>query len=89
MIENKVYCDCTGKQLKGQEMVNMTVITIQQKIVDSFDVQIEGTKGKTEKKKFVKQVLNHQWHICEEHSLEFMEYMRKFFTKHNPKHRQG
>jgi len=78
MIKTKVTCDITGKELVGQDMVGMTVVSIQFKHVDQRDITDQVT-GKTSKQDFVKQMDNYQFHICHEHAGEFMEMVKKHF----------
>ena len=80
MITQKITCDKTGKELKGQGQTNMTLLSIQYKMVDDFPVIDEET-GKEVKKKFVKKVENYQFHVCHDHADELMQHIKKFFNK--------
>lgn len=80
MLEQKIKCDITGKELKGQDAVNMTIVSIQYKHVDKIDVKDEVT-GKMKKQDFVKQLDNFQFHISHKHGTEFMKMFQDWLAK--------
>ena len=85
MLEQKVICDVTGKQLKGQDMVSMTTVTIQFKEVAMMKVQDENDPKKLHDKEMVKAVQNYSLHICAEHAPSFMKHVQEWFDKNKVK----
>ena len=85
MLEQKISCDTTGIELKGQDAVNMTICSIQYKHVDKIDVKDEAT-GKMKKQDFVKQVDNFAFHFCHEDGAEFMEMIKAWIAKKKGEH---
>ena len=77
-IETKVLCDVTGKELNYRDTVEMTTINVLYNDVREVDVKNEKT-GKLEKEKRVFNQERYAFHICQDHSNDFIKHMQKFF----------
>ena len=79
-IQTKVLCDVTGKELNYRQTVEMTTVNVIHNDVREVDVKNEKT-NKLEKERRVFNQERYTFHICEEHSKDFMKHMQLFFDK--------
>ena len=78
MQTTTIICDVTGKDLSYRETVDMTSINILYNEVVSRDVKQED--GSLKKQNVVLNQERYAFHICHEHSKDFMKYINEFFT---------
>ena len=78
-IELILLCDVTGKKLIKRGLVEMTTINILFNDVRLRDTSEKNAQGKFIQEKVVFKQTNYAYHICEEHSKDFMKVIDKFF----------
>jgi len=80
-----ITCDVTGKDLAYRETVEMTTVNVLFNDVRIKDHAVPDPdnpgKTKIEKKPIVFSQERYTFHICEEHSKDFMKHMQAFFDK--------
>lgn len=87
-LKQTVICDVTGVELKGRDLVEMTTVNVTFNEVAVRQVK-DPESGEIEDRRMVIGQDIAAFHICPDHSKDFMAHMQEYFDKKEDEIKNG